>query len=259
MHLAINVDITCQLTAGDAVLMILEAAQTDGQTVQDASLDVVNATLRRVDGMPHIWATDLADTLTLSYRATVEVTRQAATLETLNTTPLPYLPGSVLPFLLPSRFCQSDLFTDFAELQFGALRGGAKIAAIRDWVAAEITYRDGASNGATTATDTFAVREGVCRDFAHLVCTLARASGIPARYTSVYGPDVTPPNFHAVAEVYLSDAWHLIDATGMGTASDLVIIASGRDAADVAVLETAHWAQPIHQSVDVTRLGVNAP
>ena len=131
---------------------------------------------------------------------------------------------------------------------------GIKIIAIRDWVMAETTYTPGASHGGTTAVDTFQGRQGVCRDYAHLVCALSRAAGIPARYTSVYGPDVDPPDFHAVAEVWLGDAWHLVDATGMGTPDRLIIIASGRDAGDVAFMETEHWADPLHHHVSVRRL-----
>jgi transglutaminase-like putative cysteine protease len=72
---------------------------------------------------------------------------------------------------------------------------------------------------------------------------LARASAIPARYCSVYAPGVEPPDFHAVAEVFLADpttpgggAWHIVDATGMADPASAVKIGVGRDAADVSFM-----------------------
>jgi transglutaminase-like putative cysteine protease len=108
--------------------------------------------------------------------------------------------------------------------------------AIRDWIAGHLSYVPGSSHAGTTAIDTFHGGEGICRDYAHLMITLARAADIPARIASVYAPGVTPPDFHAVAEVYLGGAWHLVDATGMATAGDMAIIGVGRDIGDVAFL-----------------------
>ena len=76
----------------------------------------------------------------------------------------------------------------------------------------------------------------MCRDYAHVLIALARASAIPARYASVYSPDVDPMDFHAVAEVYLAGGWHIVDPTGMTTPQRTAIIGVGRDATDVAFL-----------------------
>lgn len=258
MRLQIDVTMDYQLTGHDSVLLTLEAAHTEGQSVLESALDVEGAVLHGIDcdGMlgRRIWAHVTSDRMKLRYRALVDVTRAGVALEGLAATPMPDLPGDVVSYLRPSRFCQSDLLTEFAAQQFGDLDGGARIAAIADWAKSEISYVPGSSTATTTAVDSFVARQGVCRDFAHLVCSLARASNIPARYTSVYGVDVNPPDFHAVAEVWLNGAWHLVDATGMSSAGGLVVIGSGRDASDVAFMETENWAHPIWQTVAVTRV-----
>lgn len=258
MRIKIDVNMAYQIALGDPVLLALEAAQAEGQTVLDSSLDIANATQQRIGGEgqvgQRVWAMVDGQRLDLRYGATVEVTRPAVVLEGLSATPHQELPSAVLTYLRPSRYCQSDLFATLAERQFGHLDGGAKIAAILDWAGQELAYVPGSSNAATTAVDTYVSRQGVCRDYTHLVCTLARAGGIPARYASVYGVDVSPQDFHAVAQVWLEGAWHLVDATKMSVAEGMAVVACGRDAGDVAFMETEHWADFIHQSVVVSRL-----
>ncbi|WP_428701150.1 transglutaminase-like domain-containing protein, partial [Staphylococcus aureus] len=78
-----------------------------------------------------------------------------------------------------------------------------------------MSYVPGSSNVMTTAGDTFISRQGICRDYAHLMICLARAAGVPARIASVYALGVNPPDFHAVAEIFLGGEWHLVDPTGM--------------------------------------------
>ena len=114
--------------------------------------------------------------------------------------------------------------------------------AIRDWIADNFSYEP-VSTSSTTALDSFVERRGICRDYAHVLVTLARASAIPARYVSCYAPGVDPPDFHAVAEVFLADptvagggAWQLVDATGMADPAQTVKIGVGRDAADVSFM-----------------------
>ncbi|NCO21267.1 MAG: transglutaminase family protein [Rhodobacterales bacterium] len=257
MTLNIDVSMEYQVEQNASALLVLAAAQTQGQTVLESHLDVANATLRWIDDSDtpgrRVWVDVRGDVLRLTYRAKVQVTRPEITLDPLAATPFHALPGDVIDFLRPSRFCPSDLFTSFAAKQFGHLEGGAKIAALRDWTARTIVYVPGSSTAATTAVETFVNREGVCRDFAHLVCSLARAAHIPARYTSGYGPDVTPPDFHAVAEVWLDGAWHLVDATGMSSSGDFVVIGTGRDAGDISFMETEGAAQPNRLTIKVSR------
>ncbi len=149
------------------------------------------------------------------------------------------LPPETLVYLLPSRFCPSDLFCDIARREFGdAPRGFQRAQAIADWVHGQLAYGAGSSGPHTTAADAFQQRNGVCRDFAHLAISLCRASGIPARYVSAYAHALSPQDFHAVMEVYLlgpdGGAWFTLDPTHMSSPDAMARIAAGRDAADVA-------------------------
>lgn len=83
---------------------------------------------------------------------------------------------------------------------------------------------------------------------------MCRAAQIPARMCSVYAPSVTPPDFHAVVQVYLNHAWHLVDPSGMARADEMAVIAVGRDATDIAFLTTDCWATLQQQQVSVTRI-----
>lgn len=257
MQIEISVALDYQLSPNEAVLFQLEAANTEGQVIVESTLVVDNAVLHVLAGEfgvgQRVWATITGDRLGLRYHAKIDVIRPDVALETLEAMPNSSLPAEALTALRPSRFCPSDLFTNFVGQQFGHLESGAKVAAILQWVKTETNYISGSSDVTTTAVDTFQSRRGVCRDFAHLLCSLVRAANIPARYVSVYGADVQPPDFHAAAQVWLSGAWHLVDATGMSNPSGLVVIGAGRDAADVAFMETSQWPQMISQTVSVTR------
>jgi transglutaminase-like putative cysteine protease len=257
MRLNIKVSMEYALAPDDPALLAVTAAETDGQRVLESDLAIENAKLHWIDGESgigdRVWAAPQRSRLKLRYRARVDVTRRAICLRNLTTAPLHALPASVLTFVRPSHFCPSDQLASFVEEQFGHLAGGAKIAAIAEWVAGSLSYVAGSSHEATTAIDTFITRKGVCRDYAHLVCSLARAANIPARYTSGYAPDVSPPDFHAVAEVWLEGAWRIVDATGMSSAGCLVVIGCGRDAGDIPFMETENWADFIGQSVEVAR------
>lgn len=180
--------------------------------------------------------------------------REVEALSDLRSVPLHQLPGGIVKFLMPSRYCHSDLFQDFVAAEFGSLSGGPLVATIRDWVEEKLEYVPGASNERTTATDTFVKRKGICRDYAHLVVTFARAANIPARCVSVYAPDVTPPDFHAVAEVYLEGGWRLVDATGMAPPDTMVRIGAGPDASDIPFLIIDGPSELRKQAVSVTCL-----
>ncbi len=244
------------LAPGDAPLLALTVADIAGQKVAESALDIENATVRRTDGEggigERVWAFVDGKQLRLRYRAKVDVTRPDVALQGLSAAPFHALPGDVLTFVRPSRYCPSDRLLPFVERQFGHLKGGDKIAAMVEWVAASLRYVPGSSGGATTALDTFVSREGVCRDYAHMLCSLARAAYIPARYNSGYSAGVNPPDFHAVPEVWLDGAWHLVDPTGMSTPADLVVIGTGRDAGDTPFMETEKPAYFISQNVAVS-------
>jgi transglutaminase-like putative cysteine protease len=159
------------------------------------------------------------------------------------------LPAEVLTYLWASRYCPSDQFGRFVERTFGGTTGGARVLAILDWIHAEVDYEPGVSNAETTAAHTFIDRAGVCRDFTHLGMTLCRASGIPARAVSAYAHQLTPPDFHAVFEVWLNNGWWLVDPTRLAPIEGLVRIACGRDAADIAFLSTQGPCELVRQSI----------
>lgn len=188
------------------------------------------------------------------YQAVVDVTRNIPDIAALNATPLDQIDQAPIPYLWPSRYCQSDRLADFVEREFNGYSGGAKIAAMAQWIFANVEYRSGSSQGGTTAVDTFLRRQGVCRDFAHLMVAFARATDIPARLVSTYALGVKPPDFHAVAEVWLDGQWHLIDATQLANPDHMVRIAVGRDATDVAFMTIFGTADYRNQDVKVTRI-----
>lgn len=145
------------------------------------------------------------------------------------------LPLTVLPFLYPSRYCQSDRLVQLANSEFGKLSPGySRVAAVCNWIYDRITYLSGSTNQSTSAADTVVERAGVCRDFAHLGIALCRALNIPARFVAGYAYDLNPPDFHAYFEAYLGDRWYIFDPTRLVPQNGLVRISTGRDAVDTA-------------------------
>lgn len=178
-------------------------------------------------------------TFTVHYQAVVELTHHEAEPGQLPEVSPRDLPGDVLPYLYPSRYCESDRLLTLAGQEFGSLpMGYGRAKAIRDWVNRHVAFRGNTSNSMTSALDTLIGRVGVCRDFAHLMIALCRASNLPARMASGmdYGADVAlgPPDFHAYVEVFLGDRWYLFDPSGTAIPMGFVRFATGRDAADVA-------------------------
>jgi len=195
--------------------------------------------------------------ITADYEAMVDVNRAPAALDGLPIDPLAALPADVVPYLFPSRYCDSDRFEAAVLREFGHLAGGDKVGAIAAWIRRHLDYAPGLSSSTTTASDTFVAHHGVCRDFAHLLIAMVRAADIPARMVGAYGLGVSPQDFHAVAEVWLAGAWHLVDATGMAPTEGIVRLGVGRDATDIAFLTVFGRADFLAQSVTVTRLADN--
>lgn len=255
MRLTIDVLLDYNLPAPADVLLQVEVAAMADQRIIDAQLTVTSPeSLRATPGEESIgqrcWALGKGR-LTANYSATVDVARPTPALAGLKISDVRNLPGLAVPYLMPSRYVESDRFEAFVRQEFSDLKGGWKILAMRDWLSSNLTYVSGASSGSTTASDTFVRREGVCRDYAHLMAAFARAASIPARVVSVYAPHVEPPDFHAVVEVWLGDAWHLVDATGMAEPSEMARIAVGRDATDVAFMTIFGAATLNEQRVSV--------
>jgi transglutaminase-like putative cysteine protease len=138
-------------------------------------------------------------------------------------------------YLRPSRYVPSDHLIGFAVAEFGISSDAAsRVSAITEWIRKRISYVPGSSDVHDSAEDTLLTGEGTCRDFAHLGIALCRATGIPARFTAVYAPGLTPMEFHAVFEALQEGRWCVYDATGLAPRSSLVRIVTGRDAADAA-------------------------
>lgn len=163
----------------------------------------------------------------------IRVTRDAPAVEPAA------LPAETLQFLLPSRYCPSDLGvmgTRARGIVADTAPGYAQAEAIRHWIATHLEYRYGVSNASTDAQATLAQGAGVCRDFAHVGITLCRALDIPARMVVGWLHDLKPMDMHAWFEAYLGGTWYTFDATQSAPRGGRVVIAHGRDAADVAFL-----------------------
>lgn len=258
MTYRITVDLSYTTTAPCALLLQIEAIRETTQRVQSEVLEIAgHPQLHRIAGEhgagTRIWLQSKT-TFDCAYVAEVEVSRLAVDLNTLNRDPLIKLPSEATPFLMGSRYCHPEHFFDFTGTTLGALSGGAFVAAARDWIKDSFTYDIFASHAGTTATESFDARKGVCRDYAHVLIAMCRARAIPARFVSCYGPNVSPQDFHAVAEVYLNDAWHLVDATGMTSPDTVIRIGVGRDAADVSFMTSYGWMELKKQAVHVETL-----
>jgi transglutaminase-like putative cysteine protease len=258
MKLRIRSQLDYQFAVPTDILLQLEAAAIPEQSVEDATLDVSEhrhfARVASHDGIgERIWMR-AEGRLTVDYQAVVTVNRLLADCTLLPAVPLHQLPGETVQYLMGSRYCPPDLFSTFVDAEFAGTEGGERVAAMRDWIEGNFSYVPGVSSSETTALESFVRRQGVCRDYAHVLITLVRASGIPARMASVYALGVEPQDFHAVAEVFLGGAWHLIDATGMAKEAAMAKIGVGRDAADVSFLTAYGNAVMNGQNVVVERL-----
>jgi transglutaminase-like putative cysteine protease len=146
------------------------------------------------------------------------------------------LPENALEFLLPSRYCQSDLLNDLAATIVGNLPPGyPQIAAIEQWLRHEMKYVRGSSNASTSALDTAKTKAGVCRDYAHLGIALARSLNIPARMVVGYLYQLEPMDLHAWFEAYVGGQWFTFDGVQKQPCGNRISIGYGRDAADVAL------------------------
>ncbi len=152
------------------------------------------------------------------------------------------LPDDTLVYLLGSRYCETDRLGDFAWSHFAATSPGwPRVEAIRDFVHDHITFDYQKADYLRTAHGGYVERTGVCRDFAHLAITLCRCMNIPARYCTGYLGDIgvpfnpDPMDFSAWFEVYLGGRWLTVDARHNKPRIGRILMATGRDATDVAI------------------------
>lgn len=218
-----------------ADLILSVALSTDYQGI---STETLNVTL---DGEP-IEAREIQDSagsrlhriapakgeLVVDY--TAEVTGEAAE--------EPVLAIDQIIYTRPSRYCDNDRLRNIGRSHFKDATGVELMTAVVDWVRDNIAYVPGSSRVVDGALETYLSRQGVCRDFAHLVIAILRSYNVPARLTSVYAPGLSPMDFHAVVEACWDERWYLLDATGLAPRESMMRIATGRDASDTAFMTT---------------------
>lgn len=225
----------------------IQAAMAENQTISDEAISIpISAgksfftaytdpvTLTRV-----IRAMLGPGDVEVGYRATVNLAPNSIEPNQVDEFDFTELPMEYLTYLAPSRYCPSDVFSEFAFKTFGGLpRGHSRVVAVCNWIHENLEYSGGSTGPNSNAVDVFQSGKGVCRDFAHMGIVLCRAMGIPSRYASVYAVALEPQDFHAVFQVYLKGpnggAWFSFDPTRMSSIENIVRIAAGRDAADVA-------------------------
>ena len=268
MRISVSSSFGFTLSQPTDVLLQFEAADTPQQLIinPDTWTPVARHTARvpAHDNIGHRYWLRAEGSCRVDYSAVVEIDQQVVDIAGLDALSPRHLPGEAVQYLFDSRYCQSLEMQQIVGEQFGHLEGGSKIAAMRDWIYQNFTYAPGSSDAQTTAIQSLEAKQGICRDYAHVLVSMARASAIPARYVSCYAPGVTPPDFHAIAEVFLADpenppsednpgggTWQMVDATGMADPAKTAKIGVGRDAADVSFLTVFGASQFDFSSVAV--------
>lgn len=243
---AMNFHVSCELdyTLQDPATFLfdLRCLQTGGQKILNESLVIhpfvqadeftIPAGMNRISRI----RTLNPGTIKIFYQADGSTQLRIAPVSSMEIEgPANLLPDAI-PFLFPSRYCQSDRLRQQAMEFFGHLTTPHAIASgVSDWIFDNVAYVSGSSGETSSAIDTLQTRQGVCRDFAHLAIALCRALNVPARYASCYAFRLEPPDFHACFEVFIDGWWYVFDATRLAPLNGLVRIAAGRDAADAAV------------------------
>jgi transglutaminase-like putative cysteine protease len=240
MRFALGCELNYTVTAPTTLILNIEALRGPQQQVLSESLVITPS----MQSEPH-QARDTGNLYRrlrlqpgqydIRYEANIDTQPQMSDPRTVWEVPVSELPLDVLPYLYPSRYCESDRLGRFAWREFGKMATGhEKVTEVCNWIRQYVDYMSGSSHSGTSAHDTFTDRAGVCRDFAHLGISFCRALGIPARFVSAYGWQLEPQDFHAVFEAYLGGRWYLFDATRLCPLDGIVRIGIGRDAADTA-------------------------
>ena len=243
LHLAIDLQYEIQPPGADFIFNV-QAAQSPQQTVVWEELQVSQPVPLVMHTDPAtrtrtLRLTAIPGSLTLRYRATLDIEHHVASPDSVFETPVAQLPPDALAYIYPSRYCQSDCVTAMANNLFGHLpQGYRRVQAIQQWVQSQVKFESNTSNSMTSALDTLNDHKGVCRDFAHLMIAFCRALNIPARFTTAidFGADpaLGPTDFHAYVEAYVGHRWYIFDPSGTAIPMGFVRIGTGRDAADAS-------------------------
>lgn len=242
MRFNVSCELEYDLNNAATFLFALKCIQTGGQNILEEYLFTepelkieefhIESGMNRFSRMQ----TYNPGTLSVSYRALVDVSYRLDDAQGLCMGGAGALTPEAIPFLFPSRYCQSDRIRQQANAMFGHLVTPYDIATgVSDWIFQNVSYVCGSSGETSSALDTLETRQGVCRDFAHLGIAMCRALDVPARYATVYAYQLNPPDFHACFEVLIGGWWYIFDPTRLAPLNGLIRIATGRDAADAAV------------------------
>jgi len=199
----------------------------------------------------------IAGTLKVRYDAAIEMSRSAPD-QSLSECSITDMPNEVLHYLLPTRYCQSDVMSRAAQHLFGHVAPGyQRVRHICDWIRENIAYQVGVSTPTTSAQDVYLQRAGVCRDYAHLAITFCRALNIPARLVVGYVHFEEPPqDFHATFEALLGGQWVMFDPTKLAPVEAVVRVGTGRDAKDTAFATMFGMVSMTYMHIQVSHDGV---
>ena len=199
---------------------------------------------------------DTPGLLSIDYSATVSTSIQRIPQDELININPGQLSAEVIPYLFPSRYCESDMFRAEADRLFPPRDSlYRQVESITNWISQNVNYVSGSTDEQSSANSVMSIRQGVCRAFAHLGIAFCRALTIPARYVTVYAYQLTPQDFHACFEVHIGGNWFIFDATGLAPLNGLIRIATGRDASDAAVASLFGCIQGTELSVSCECLG----
>jgi transglutaminase-like putative cysteine protease len=241
MRFHVKADLKYEAKFPSTLILNIQAQRNRHQVVLDEHLTIdpalkVAEFVDRADNRFIKLETGSRKQIAIAYSATVECDFQTYRANAVEPTPVAELDAAALPYLFPSRYCQSDRLNRLAWDLFGAIQNPhEKVVAICDWIHENVEYRRGTTDSMTSAFDTVTQRTGVCRDFAHLGIALCRALNVPARYFAGYAYELDPPDFHACFECFIGGSWTVFDATRLAHLNGLVRVGTGRDAAEAAV------------------------
>jgi transglutaminase-like putative cysteine protease len=241
MKLNAGCEIIVEADGATPVILMLQPQSGDGQEVHgsEISLSPEQETHDFTDAFGNLCRRTILPKGRTVIRSTcnVSVPEQIAVAHAAPFTLVQDVPDDVLQYLLPSRYCQSDLMQKQTQkVTHGKSPGYDQAEAIRAWIQKRVRYKYGVSNASTSAVDTEKKSAGVCRDFSHLGITLCRALRIPARMVVGYLYQLDPMDLHAWYEAWIGGRWYTFDATQKSPRGGRIIVAYGRDAADVAFI-----------------------
>jgi transglutaminase-like putative cysteine protease len=242
MKFRVSANITYQALLPSTLILDIQPFKSLGQIITEerfnSSPDLLRKEWYATSGEKRFQIIEIPEPgiVSFDYECTVDSNINTINTDQLYDVPISKMPVSVLPYLNPSRYCQSDKLYKFSFNKFGKFNTVMeKVIAIRDWIFSNVEYVGGYSTPQTSAYDTITEQTGVCRDFAHLGIALCRALTIPARYFTGYAYQLQPPDFHACFEVFIGGYWIIVDATKLVPINGLVKIATGIDATDTAL------------------------